>query len=70
MFAPIGTPRVIVARLHGEITKVLAMPDTRELFGRVGYEVTGTTPEELTAIIRAESAIWTKVIKDGNIRTE
>lgn len=70
VFAPSGTPRVIVSRLHSEITKVLAMPETRELFGRVGYEVTGTTPEELSAIIRAESAIWTKVIKGGNIGTE
>lgn len=70
VLAPTGIPRATVSRLHGEITKVLKMPDTRELFRRVGYEVTGTTPQELADIIRAESAIWAKVIKDANIRAD
>ncbi|MBI3938722.1 MAG: tripartite tricarboxylate transporter substrate binding protein [Betaproteobacteria bacterium] len=68
VLAPTGIPRTTVSRLHSEITKVLKMPDTRELFRRVGYEVTGTTPRELADILRAESAIWAKVIKGANIR--
>lgn len=70
VLAPTGTPRSIVSRLHSEITKVLKMPDTRELFNRVGYEVTGTTPEQLAAIIKTETAIWAKVIKAANIKAE
>ena len=50
--------------------RALQLPDTREFFGRVGYEVTGTTPEEMAAVIRTETAQWAKVIKAANIRAE
>lgn len=70
VLAPARTPPTIITRLHDEIIKVLQMPDTREFFSRVGYEATGTTPEQFTAIIRAETATWAKVIKEANIRAE
>lgn len=70
MVAPTGTPHAIVSRLHSEISNVLKMPDTRELVNRVGYEVTGTTPEQLAEIIRSETAIWAKLIKAAAIRAE
>jgi tripartite-type tricarboxylate transporter receptor subunit TctC len=70
VLAPAGTPPAIVTRLHGEFVKALQMPDTREFFNKVGYEVTGTTPAQLAEIIRAETATWAKVIKAANIRAE
>lgn len=70
VLAPTGTPHAIVSRLHSEITKVLRMSDTRELFKKVGYEATGTTPEQLAAIIKSETATWAKVIKTANIKAE
>lgn len=66
--APAGTPRAIIARLHAETVKVLRMPEVPELINRMGYEPTGTTPEELAEILRTESALWAKVIKNANIR--
>ncbi|HKA46052.1 MAG TPA: tripartite tricarboxylate transporter substrate-binding protein, partial [Burkholderiales bacterium] len=70
VLAPAGTPRVIIVRLHHEFVAALQIPDTREFFNRVGYEVTGTTPEELAQIIRKETAMWEKVIKSSGIRVE
>ena len=50
--------------------KVLRMADIRERIINIGYEPTGTTPEELAEFLRTESAILGKVIKDANIRAE
>src|SRR5688572_1382565 len=67
---PAGTPQPIIARLHAETVKVLRMPDIRERVISIGYEPTGTTPQELAEFLRTESAILAKVIKDANIRVE
>jgi len=68
--APAGTPRAVIARIHAETVKVLRMPDIRERIINIGYEPTGTTPEELAEFLRTETAILAKVIKDANIRVD
>jgi tripartite-type tricarboxylate transporter receptor subunit TctC len=68
--APAGTPKPIIARIYTETVKVLRMADIRERIINIGYEPTGTTPEELAEFLRTESAILGKVIKDANIRAE
>jgi tripartite-type tricarboxylate transporter receptor subunit TctC len=68
--APAGTPANVIARVHDEAARVLAMPDVQDLLHKVGYTATGTTAEQLAEIKRAETAMWAKVIKDANIRAE
>jgi len=68
--APAGTPREIVGRLHDDSVRVLHLPEIVKLINNIGYEPTGTTPEQLADIIRNESAVWAKVIRDANIRAE
>lgn len=67
---PAGTPKEIVARLHAEIVKVLAMPDIRERFVRDGIEPIGSTPEQFAEHIRRERIKWAKVVKDSGARAE
>lgn len=68
--APAGTPRPVIARLNAETVKVLRAPEVRELFRKMGYEPTGTSPEELGQYLRTETALWSKVIRDANIRID
>lgn len=68
--APAGTPRDIIMRLHDESIRVLRLPEIVQLINNIGYEPTGTKPEQLAEIIRTESALWAKVIRDANIRGE
>ncbi len=70
LVAPAGTPRDIIDQLHDKTVKVLRMPETRGLMNNIGYEPTGTTPEQLGEMIRTESEAWAKVIKDANISAE
>jgi tripartite-type tricarboxylate transporter receptor subunit TctC len=59
-----GTPRDIVARLNGELTKALNTADMKERFAKLGTEVRTGTPESLGQWMSAEQAKWAKVIKD------
>jgi tripartite-type tricarboxylate transporter receptor subunit TctC len=68
--APTGTPREIIALLHREIVKVLAMPDVKERVGVLGFDTVGNTPEEFAAIIRSDGVKWSKVIRDAGIKAQ
>lgn len=70
VLAPTGTPRGIVARLHDEIARILHSPEARERLSADGAEPVGSTPEEFSAFIRAETEKWAKVVKDAGIRPE
>ena len=45
MLAPAGTPREVIARLSGEMAKVVKLPDVVQRFGQLGIDPVGSTPE-------------------------
>ena len=57
LFAPAGTPRDIVMKLHAEVTRVLKDPEfvQKEIVAK-GYEVVASTPEEFMAFLVTDSA--------------
>ena len=68
--APAGTPPEIIRRLHAELARILAKPDVREAFARVGVEVESSTPEQLAAFIGSERERWAKHIRMARIEAE
>ena len=70
VFAPAKTPAAIITRLSREIIEVVARPDVKERFMNAGVETVGTTPQELTAVIKADMARMAKLIKATGIRGE
>jgi tripartite-type tricarboxylate transporter receptor subunit TctC len=70
LVVPASTPRDLIARLYGDVSKVLAQTDVREKIEGMGADVIGSTPEQFAAFMRAETAKWAKVIKQANIRAE
>jgi tripartite-type tricarboxylate transporter receptor subunit TctC len=70
IMVPIGTPRAIIERLHGEIVKILRAPNTLERLAGDGSVAVASTPEEFAAFIKAEHAKWGKVVREANIRIE
>jgi tripartite-type tricarboxylate transporter receptor subunit TctC len=70
MFLPAGTPRDILARLHGETVKALALPEVREYLIRDGAEPVGSTPEELATFFQREVAKYAKIIAIGKIQAD
>jgi len=68
IFAPAKTPDAIVTRLNQEIVRLLQRPESRDRFAGIGAEPIGSTPEQLTAEIKAEIARMGKVIREAGIQ--
>ena len=70
VFAPHGTPHVIVDRLAKDISAIVAMPEVRDKLRNFGVEPDGRSSERFAEFQRAEIAKWSKVIKDAGIQAE
>ena len=70
LFAPAGTPKEVVARLSGELAKILRAPDLRERYFKQGAEPVGNTPDEFAAFVRSEIAKWKKVVEASGMRAD
>jgi tripartite-type tricarboxylate transporter receptor subunit TctC len=70
LVVPRGTPAPVVQRLHAALTKVLALPETRELFAKHGAMPAPTSPEEAGRHIRSEIDRWKKVAREAGVRPE
>jgi len=68
LLAPAGTPRAIVVRLGAETTGVVRAAEMREKLAAQGAEGAGGTPEEYAAVIRADTATWTRVVGQAGLR--
>ncbi len=66
-YAPAGTAPAIVGRLNREIVGVLKTPLIRDWIVNNGYNVVGSSPEELDTYTRKQIEFWTQLIKDMNI---
>jgi tripartite-type tricarboxylate transporter receptor subunit TctC len=70
-FAPAGTDRAIMARLHQEIVKALKLPDMVErLEKQGGNEIVGNAPEQFAKVIEADRARYSRLIKERGIKAE
>jgi tripartite-type tricarboxylate transporter receptor subunit TctC len=58
ILVPAGTPKEILARLHGEVVKALQQPDVRDRRQGLGMQIIGGDPERLGSFVRAETAKW------------
>jgi len=67
MLAPAGTPRHIIDLWHGEIARIVALPDVKERLTAIGFQPVASTSEEYSAWIKAEVPRWAQVIRDAKI---
>jgi tripartite-type tricarboxylate transporter receptor subunit TctC len=70
LFAPAGTPAAVIAALNAAVRQALADPALQRKLEPQGLEPQASTPEELAAYLRRESAKWAKVIQDARIRLD
>ena len=70
LFAPVGTPPAIIARLNAEVNRVLQMPEVREKIATGGAQAVGGTPDAFAAFVRTDYAKWGKIVKDAAIKLE
>ena len=67
---PAGTSKEITARLSAEMAKILALPGVRKELATQGLEPFTSSPEQFTAMIKADLDKFARIIKTANIRYE
>jgi tripartite-type tricarboxylate transporter receptor subunit TctC len=70
LYAPAGTPKPVIERLHRETAAVLEDADLRAKLAAQAIEVRGGTPEALQAELAAEIEKWGHVISAAHIKPE
>ena len=68
IFVPNGTPPAVVAKLNAEIGKVMQSAEMKKQLLAQGVEARTSTPEQLGAMVRSETAKWGKIITDAGIK--
>ena len=70
LLAPAGTPKEIVARLHGEVARIIRLPEVQERFRDLGIQPVGDTPEHYQQYIRNELAKYAKLARQSGARAD
>ena len=67
---PAKTPDPVVTKLSGALKTVMDQDAVKETLAAQGAVATYTTPKEAANAIEREVTMWSKVIKEGNIKPE
>ena len=70
LFAPANTPKPIVEKLNSEMNSVLALPEVRESFAKLGFEAVGGKPDVLAQRVDTELKKWADLVREKNIHVE
>ena len=70
LFAPVGTPASIVARLHDATVTALALPEVRDRLHEQGAEVVGNSPAQLAAYVAAEIPKWAALVQQAGVKPQ
>lgn len=68
VFAPAKTPAATVRALNREIVRIINLPDVKERFTTLGYEVIGSTPEQFAERVRHDTEMYRKTILESGIQ--
>jgi len=70
MWAPAGTPKEITSRLNQALVRILKQPEVLERLHTDGMEPVGSTSEAFARVIAHDIAMWSRVVKVGNITSQ
>lgn len=70
LLAPAGTPAAVTDRIRQSLARAAADPQLRAKLEAQGLQPAAGSAEELKALIRLESARWSKIILDNKITAE
>ena len=70
IMAPKGTPPAIVAKLNGEITKIVNRPEVRAEWAKQGAVPMAMTPEEFARYTADDIAKWERIVKISGVKPD
>ncbi len=70
LLAPAGTRQELIDQLNQRIARIMSLPELKERLDMLGFEPMVTTPAEFGSHIAAESAQWSRVVREAHIRID
>jgi tripartite-type tricarboxylate transporter receptor subunit TctC len=70
LHAPAGTPKAVIAKINAEVGKIRNMPDFQQRLATLGFTPEGGTPQEFGDFVKADIALWQKVVKETGVKVE
>lgn len=70
LYGPKGLPPELLQRINTAAGQTLADPEVRDKLQRMGIEAVTGTPQQLAAMVAADTAKWKKIIVERRISTE
>jgi tripartite-type tricarboxylate transporter receptor subunit TctC len=68
LFMPAKVPQDIVAKVHGEVVRILNAPELKARLGAQGIELATNSPEQFARFVREDNAKWGRIIKEAGIK--
>jgi tripartite-type tricarboxylate transporter receptor subunit TctC len=70
VMGPSGIPKDVIAKLNSAFNKALQDATVKQKLAGQGADVTGGTPEQLGATIKAETTRWSKIVKESGAKVD
>jgi tripartite-type tricarboxylate transporter receptor subunit TctC len=70
ILAPAGTQKSVVARLNGELAKIMHAPEMKEKLDAMATDPVTSTPEEFEGLIQREIAKWGAVVRQAGLKAD
>lgn len=70
IYAPKGTPGDMIAKVNAAFNQALQEPDMQKRLASLGATPTGSTPEQMRAMVAADTAKWARLIRERKIAVE
>lgn len=70
LFGPARLPAEIAQRMNRELHAAMNKADVRERISALGFELAGSSPDELGAYIQDQLVAWAKAFKDAGMTAE
>jgi tripartite-type tricarboxylate transporter receptor subunit TctC len=67
---PAGTPRAIIDRLHHAGMEAVKSQEFVRRMAQMGYDVVGSTPDEMSRMIQLEVARWGPIVKASGAKVD
>ncbi|HUD85543.1 MAG TPA: tripartite tricarboxylate transporter substrate binding protein [Xanthobacteraceae bacterium] len=68
VFVPHGTPAAIVRKLNAGLNAALVSPQVSARFAELNVESRRNTPEEFGAYVESQMQLWSRIVKEANIK--
>jgi len=67
LYAPRGTPKDIIDRLHREVVTALQSPSIQQAAAERGWQLDGNSPSEFKAMLSDEVEFWARIVREAGI---